>query len=61
MKQLYQNHPTPALIPAFIPAFTTLELDEMQADYRAEKRAEGDEEVRASRRHADEALCYEHE
>lgn len=44
-----------------IPAFTQTELDEMRDDYRAEKRAEGDEEVRASRRHADEALCYEHE
>ena len=44
-----------------IPAFTKRELDEMQVDYRAEKRAEGDKEVLASRRHADEALNYEHE
>mgnify|MGYP000850207968 CR=1 FL=1 len=50
---LYQNQP--------IPAYTQLELDEMDSDYRAEKRAEGDDEVRESRRHADESLCYEHE
>lgn len=50
---LYQQQP--------VPAFTKLELDEMRDDYRAEKRAEGDDEVRASRRHADESLNYEHE
>lgn len=39
---------------------TQAERNEMQDDYRAEKRAEGDDEVRESRRHADEALGYEH-